>query len=264
MTVFVKQYGLERTGTNAVRVLLEQYLPGVRVLMHVLGDKHSPPVDLAAVAGSTADLVDPALEFVTRSTLQAPALTTCLEDRRQADYIASIANEVYEEVLGGRLRVVLSVREPYAWTRAMLEWHRRFLPPSRTIPERAAEPAIVESLCDRYNRSNRAWLRLIEQLTKNNRGAAIVRHHEIEGDLDSLLLRLARTLNLPPAPDGGARLPRTLGEAIWDQDPTPRYPEHDVNRRQRAAQLAPLPRHTVEIVHRRIDWSLVGRLACVC
>ncbi len=41
-------------GTNAVRALLERYVPDVTVLMHMLRDKHSPPVDLDEVVRITA------------------------------------------------------------------------------------------------------------------------------------------------------------------------------------------------------------------
>jgi Sulfotransferase family len=43
MTAFIKQYGEKRTGTNVLRALLYSHFRDVTVLMHVLGDKHSPP-----------------------------------------------------------------------------------------------------------------------------------------------------------------------------------------------------------------------------
>ncbi|HEX3961172.1 MAG TPA: sulfotransferase [Trebonia sp.] len=43
MIAFIKQYGEKRTGTNVLRALLHAHYRDVTVLMHVLGDKHSPP-----------------------------------------------------------------------------------------------------------------------------------------------------------------------------------------------------------------------------
>ena len=41
--LWVKQYGLERSGTNYAKALLEMSCPDVRVLATVLGSKHYPP-----------------------------------------------------------------------------------------------------------------------------------------------------------------------------------------------------------------------------
>jgi hypothetical protein len=46
MTAFIKQYGEKRTGTNVLRALLHAHYRDITVLMHVLGDKHSPPSPL--------------------------------------------------------------------------------------------------------------------------------------------------------------------------------------------------------------------------
>ena len=48
MTAFIKQYGEKRTGTNVLRALLHAHYRDVTVLMHMLGDKHSPPGPLVA------------------------------------------------------------------------------------------------------------------------------------------------------------------------------------------------------------------------
>jgi hypothetical protein len=49
MTLYLKQYGERRTGTNALRALIAANYADVAVLMHILGDKHSPPADLDAI-----------------------------------------------------------------------------------------------------------------------------------------------------------------------------------------------------------------------
>src|SRR5256885_14424379 len=104
MVTFVKQYGLERTGTNAVRALLEGWFERVIVLMHVLGDKHSAPVDLEATLRATARSRDPALAFVLAATDAAPALTTDFSaDPLQPAFVRWVAPALYDEVRAGRL-----------------------------------------------------------------------------------------------------------------------------------------------------------------
>ena len=39
---FIKQFGLQRSGTNAVKALLEVNFPEIRVLTTYLGNKHKP------------------------------------------------------------------------------------------------------------------------------------------------------------------------------------------------------------------------------
>ena len=39
---FIKQFGLQRSGTNAVKALLEVNFPDIRVLTTYLGNKHKP------------------------------------------------------------------------------------------------------------------------------------------------------------------------------------------------------------------------------
>lgn len=63
-------------GTNALRALLEADVPGTRVLMHVLGDTHSPPVDLAEVLSAVERHPQPALALASNL---APSATTALD-----------------------------------------------------------------------------------------------------------------------------------------------------------------------------------------
>jgi hypothetical protein len=96
LPTFIKQYGIERTGTNVLRALLEGYVGDVVVLMHVLGDKHSPPVDLRAVLGAVEGRPDAGTAFVTAATQAAPASTTDVpEDARQVGYLRTLACDLY-------------------------------------------------------------------------------------------------------------------------------------------------------------------------
>jgi hypothetical protein len=78
---FLKQYGERRTGTNALRALIAANFPNVVVLMHLLGNKHSPPVALDALWHEVQGSDDAAFELVSRATFDAPSLTTVRNDR---------------------------------------------------------------------------------------------------------------------------------------------------------------------------------------
>jgi hypothetical protein len=47
--IFIKQYGEMRTGTNLLRLCLQETFDDAVVFMHVLGDKHSPPALFRAI-----------------------------------------------------------------------------------------------------------------------------------------------------------------------------------------------------------------------
>jgi hypothetical protein len=246
LPTFIKQYGIERTGTNALRTLIEGSVEGVVVLMHVLGDKHSPPVDLRAILSSVEGRPDAALAFVTAATQAAPAATTDLEgDPRQLEHLRTLAPDLYRAVLDGEIRVVVSIRDPYEWVRSMLAYEGRVRSNAAVTDADRLAP-VLRSLCDRFNRCCSAWLAP---------GAAVVRYEELTGDLDPLVERLARALELPGPVRAGARLPRVLGPARWDDEPAVVV---DVDFDEVSRRRTPLPPALLEIVTDCIDWPLLA------
>jgi hypothetical protein len=255
LPTFIKQYGIERTGTNVLRALLEGYVGDVVVLMHVLGDKHSPPVDLRAVLSAVEGRPDAAMAFVTAATQSAPSSTTDVPgDPRQVEHLRTLARDLYRAALEDGIRIAVSIRDPYEWARSMLlyqGWMRRrvaVLDPDRLAP-------VVSSLCDRFNSCYSAWLTLVAAQSDQS---AVVRYEELTGDLDPLVERLARTFGLTGPRRTGACLPHLLGPARWDDDGTVEVgiDFEEVSRSRR--RLTPLPRRLVEVVTERIDWQLVA------
>ena len=264
--IVVKQYGLQRTGTNALRALLQEHIPGTRVLMHVLGDKHSPPVDLSEVLDAVRRHPQPALAFVTLASRLAPAHTTAIDrDERQRAHLAAVADEVFDAARAGRLRVVVSIRDPYDWARAVLRWTDE-LP---VDAPRAVDLLVprVRGMCEHFNLCYRAWLALVD---RSRQGASVVRVEDLGDPLDALLSRLARELDLPypahvPVAAGPARpgsdarrqpiLQRRLGATRWDDAPI----AVDAELEERPAVREPLPDLLAAVVTDRIDWSLIER-----
>ena len=222
--------------------------------MHVLGDKHSPPVDLRAVLSDVEGRPDAAMAFVTAATQSAPSSTTVSGDLRQVGHLRTLARDLYRAALEDDILVVVSIRDPYEWARSMLvyqgwmRWRAAVLDPDRLAP-------VVSSLCDRFNSCYSAWLTLV---AARSDGSAVVRYEDLTGDLDPLVERLARALGLPGPVRTGARLPHVLGPTHWDADRTVvvNVDFEQVSRSRR--QLTPLPNRLVEVVTERIDWQLVA------
>jgi hypothetical protein len=205
------------TGTNVLRALLEGYVSDVVVLMHVLGDKHSPPVDLQAVLSAVEGRPDAAMAFVTAATQSAPSWTTDVPgDPRQVEHLRTLARGLYRAALEDDIRVAVTIRDPYEWARSMLvyqgwiRWRAAVIDPERLAP-------VVSSLCDRFNSCYSAWLALA---AARSDGGAVVRYEDLTGDLDPLVERLARALGLAGPVRAGARLPHMVSPAHWDDDRT--------------------------------------------
>jgi hypothetical protein len=222
--------------------------------MHVLGDKHSPPVDLRAVLSAVEGRPDPATAFVTVATQAAPASTTDVSgDPRQVEYLRMLARDLYRAALADDIRVVVSIRDPYEWAHSMLAyqgWIRRYA--AVADPDRVAP--VVSSLCDRFNSCYSAWLALV---AARPGGGAVVRYEDLTGDLDPLVARLARAHRLAGSVRTGARLPHVLGPAHWD-DSRAVVVNVDFEQVRSRRQLTPLPDRLVEVVTERIDWQLVA------
>ena len=112
---FVKQYGERRTATNYLRALLLANYPSVMPLMHVLGDKHSEPVELDVYLREARRATDPDWEFVRSATMAVPAESTRAGDSVQVEYLKNIAPSVARGAREGTIGFAISARHPYAW-----------------------------------------------------------------------------------------------------------------------------------------------------
>jgi hypothetical protein len=121
-TVYLKQYGARRTGTNCLKLMIERNLRDAVVLMHVLGDKHSPPVDLELLARRALADDDPAGSFVRSATSAAPSQTNDDADVGQSAFLSEIAPSLWEAAAAGRLGCVASIRDPHDWAFSILRW----------------------------------------------------------------------------------------------------------------------------------------------
>jgi hypothetical protein len=92
-SVWFKQFGLERSGTNYVKALMEISCPDVRVLATLLGSKHAPP--------NLDDAVD---------KLAVGDVGIAVTDLDESDFPAIIA--AYRE---HRMGVLLCVRDAVTW-----------------------------------------------------------------------------------------------------------------------------------------------------
>lgn len=243
--MFVKQYGAEASGTNALRAALHG-VPGVVVLMHVLGDKHSPPTRL--VLGEAVDWSRPAATLVREATVERPALSTDLADPGQAAYVDAVAEPLVAALRSRALRIAVSVRDPYGWAAAIMRraaWPR-WADGSLTPSARRA----LETACRRASDAYRSWFDLVDARPALS---AVVRHEDlVAGRAD--VERLA-SYGAPVRPPPGLAL-----SAHWDDVPPRvhhvRFDDPVLRRRRRTDELDSDLR---SVVARAIDWEVFGR-----
>lgn len=215
--VVVKQYGERRTGTNALRALLMENFADLLVLMHVLGDKHSAPVDLAAhVRAWQALAPDVAADrdLVRSATMAAPAMTTDEHNERQRARLDAVAGDVARAVRSSSLRYLISVRDPYTWLPSVLAFHG-FLPYG-ILDLRTVQCATA--MCERANRMHAAWSALLDDEAQR---CTVVRFEDQVADPLGVALRVGKSLGVSRKDAGGPALDieRNVLPAGWDHSP---------------------------------------------
>ncbi|GAA4681555.1 hypothetical protein GCM10023347_40540 [Streptomyces chumphonensis] len=181
--IVVKQYGERRTGTNLLRMLLSDECSDLLVLMHALGDKHSPPAPFAHIWSQTRGHPDAAHEFLLRTTTVCPSDTTDPRSPEQRTFIRRWASPVADAYASGRLYAVVSVKAPRAWLTSLWRFEVRMLRRTPTAPTEAIA---------RYNRNYRSWLAL-EDLGLH---VLVVRCEDLVHDSGRTLRRLRTDIGL--------------------------------------------------------------------
>ncbi len=265
MATFFKQYGAHRTGTNVVRTLLTDNFRDVVVLMHVLGDKHSRPVDLAEVLRASEAAADPAWDFVTRATWSMPAASTNPQAERQLAYLRSVAAPVLEAARARRIAFVISARDPYSWAYGIVAyrgWYRRryrtVLPSLFSAWLRPRIEHKLRHACRELNRTTAAWLDLLDRHPDRT---SVVRLEDLWKDQRAMLDALARKHGLEPRSGEPKLLAGSTVPAHWDHEQAGASALAAVERRdQLRRDFAPMAAMFERVVGEEISWPLLGRL----
>jgi hypothetical protein len=258
MITCIKQYGARRTGSSYIRAMIAANYSEVLPLIHILGDKHSPPVDLDHFLRTSVAAPDPDWEFVRAATLAAPAESTRPHDERQIACLRRTAARVADSVRRGTLGFAISCKNPYAWA-ASLARHSGWTvwsPTGRRVKTSCSER--LAAACREYNRNYRAWLDLHARFPSRS---ILIRHEDLVEDARGVLENMERLF-------GFARLHPELrliaenSEAVdWD-DSGPalrktRFNASFYRERRYMKQLSASLRETVE---ENIDWPVASAL----
>jgi glycosyltransferase involved in cell wall biosynthesis len=248
--IVVKQYGEKRTGTNLLQYCLEQNCPDVLVLIHVLGGKHSPPVDLNAVWDAVAGHVNRDHAFVKAATHGRPAETTRQDDAAQEAFVETWGPAVGRAYAAGRLRFAVSIKDPYAWIASVRRIERW------PADDDATSIAIA---CRRFNRRYREWLGLQTAYPGRVR---VIRYEDLLADLPATMNAFAGWLGLAGREFRWSRPDEAVVATHWDHvaarpaGGVPFDPTYYSERRY----LADLTASARAVVRAEIDWDLLRGL----
>ena len=249
----LKQYGERRTGTNFLRTLLSANYHA-EVLMHILGDKHSPAVPFDEYWRDAQDDPDPARAFVCRATFSAPSATTDPGDLLQVEEATSLAVPIAEAFTRGELRFVVSIRDPYAWA-VSLAWFLGWCKRNEPLPDERADE--LRAACLQFNQRYAAWLTLADAPSR----AFFVRYEDLLTDAEAVCDRIARAAGLVRRSRRWRHQEETVLPAVWDNDVAPRLSgRRDLANDREPAGTAYLSTGCRAAVEETIDWELVERI----
>ena len=256
--VFMKQYGEHRTGTNYLRILLMTNYSNVVPLMHVLGDKHSPPVALDELWQKLRGEPDAAWKLVSSTAFAAPAQTTDPEDPRQVAHMRALAEPIAAAVASESLVFILSMKHPFPWAASVAKYHGWIVPAKAGLRMHPRFNGHLITACRRCTDRHRLWL---DHILRYRSRSAIVRHEDLLADAFSVLRALARRFELKQAGPQLKALPLPVVPPYWDQEP-PRFRglAFDPEFYGKQDYVSRLSADQWEIVKSEIDWNILSRL----
>ena len=256
MTIFLKQYGARRTGTNYLRWLIQSNYSDQDVvpLMHILGDKHSPPPPFDALWREAATAADPAFAFVLKATHSAPADSTDAHNPRQRGEVQRLAASLAESYAKGGLGFLISIKDPYAWMVSVA----KFLCWTNGGPLGPHLLGGVSTQCETFNSCYAAWLALA---AGNPDRTCIVRHEDLLADPASILGEIESKFALRRSTKELLDLRDEADKVWWDQHKamaTGRRFDRSYYTEKR--YLARLSRPLLDAITTKIDWDLIAPL----
>lgn len=208
VATFLKQYGAQRTGTNYLRILLQKNYSDVCPLMHILGDKHSPPPPFESLWAEAQKESNPALTFVSQATFRYPSLSTSPADTRQHETLRQIAEPLTQAYLSRKLGFVVSIKNPYAWVPSIAVYER-LIGCRAPLPHRLAE--FVRVQCLRFNDLYGNWL----DAPRDGFRTLVVRHEDLVSNPERVLEDIDDRFALQRT-GPFVNEPRTAPMVFWD------------------------------------------------
>ena len=155
MTTYVKQYGIQRSCTNFVKILLENNLEDTVVLTNVLGWKHGPHKEKVDWNGKDWDAGQNMENYVSTEDLE----------------------RIKEEYEAERIQYIVCLKDPYAWLLSYSKYsnrHDKVRSLRGLVSEgqkfaarkRGIQPGEIGGYLEKWNLLHRSWAELNDENSK--------------------------------------------------------------------------------------------------
>lgn len=159
---FIKQFGLQRSGTNAVKALLEVNFPEIRVLTTFLGNKHKP-TNYQSLFDQSDD-----------------------PNFREYDLTLSDVTDIRELVQSKDLPILFQIKNPIPWFESYFRYQKKKI----LFRNPEANPEFnnnwISKSLEIWNTSVTSWL----ELSKKYPYSIIIEHMEILTNPDNVVQRI--------------------------------------------------------------------------
>lgn len=252
---FIKQYGEIRTGTNLIRALIKENFSNTEVLMHVLGDKHSLPVDYKNLRNELIKEEDLIHNKLIETTWSKSSKTTVRDDRKQIDYIKSIADLLKDCIVSEAMIFLISIKNPYAWAASALRisgWQLKYKNEEKRYLK------VLEESVNLFNIKYKSWIGLEQDYPGQT---FVVRQEDLIENQPLILKHLKNKFNLNPVKDYPKSIEKIVLPTHWDNTEIQIHFEHFGGEfyleKQYMRTLTPAMLRTLEMT---IDWQMLEAL----
>jgi hypothetical protein len=222
--------------------------------MHVLGDKHSVPIDLDEYWHRASKLPDAAWEFVYTATSASPAESTHPADPDQLEYMRAMAQDIADAVASGQLGFLISVKHPYPWAASFARHSGWMITINDQRRMQIGLASALELVCRQLNEKHRAWL---DHCSRFPSRSVIVRYEELLRDPATVLSSLVAKFDLRRSTDDWSLVTGRVDAVDWDNCPPiiseQAFDAGFYHEKRFVEQLSP---GLWEVVRRTIDWDV--------
>lgn len=170
---YIKQFGLQRSGTNVMKALIEVNYANTTVFANVLGDKHQK--------SSWADMA---------SSLKNQEIVEGTFDKDDSGPLAKLIED-------RDLNILINIKDPISWLESYYRYSLKkvlFVNPDADFP---MSIGFCKKNLAKWETNLLSWL----ALTKEGNRCAIVRHVDILVNPESVLSLIEKQFKLTPARD---------------------------------------------------------------
>jgi len=166
--LFLKQYGLQRSGTNAVKALLEINFPNIRVLTTYLGNKHNP-TDFASIKMLS-------------------------QEKKLSDFDITIddAEQIRIAVESRNLPILIQIKKPIPWLDSYFRYQKKKILFSNPDANPKFNNEWVDKALEVWEKCLESWINFSNSYSK----CKIIEHVEFLKNLDKTIQELANFLDI--------------------------------------------------------------------